>query len=36
VVFRDGRIIKDFLVERRLNPEEEMRRVLATSIVDNL
>ncbi len=35
VVFRDGRIIKDFLVETRLNPEEEMRRVLSTSIVDN-
>ncbi|HMV26555.1 MAG TPA: ABC transporter ATP-binding protein [bacterium] len=35
VVFRDGRIIKDFMVERRLEPEEEMRKVLATSIVDN-
>lgn len=35
VVFRDGRIIKDFMVETRLNPEEEMKRVLATSIVDN-
>lgn len=35
VVFRDGRIIKDFMVEQRLNPEEEMKRVLATSIVDN-
>lgn len=36
VVFRDGRILKDFVVENRLNPEEEMRRILATSIVDNL
>lgn len=36
VVFRDGRIMKDFVVENRLNPEEEMRRILATSIVDNL
>jgi putative ABC transport system ATP-binding protein len=35
VVFRDGRIIKDFMVESRLNPEEEMKRMLATSIVDN-
>jgi len=35
VVFRDGRIIKDFMVEQRMNPEQEMRRVLATSIVDN-
>jgi putative ABC transport system ATP-binding protein len=35
VVFRDGRIIKDFMVETRLNPGEEMKRVLATSIVDN-
>ncbi len=35
VVFRDGRIIKDIMVETRMNPEEEMRRVLATSIVDN-
>ncbi|MBX7152207.1 ABC transporter ATP-binding protein [bacterium] len=35
VVFRDGRIIKDMMVTARLNPEEEMKRVLATSIVDN-
>lgn len=35
VVFRDGRIIKDIMVENRLDPEEEMKRVLATSIVDN-
>ena len=35
VVFRDGRIIKDFMVERRLNPEEEMKKVLSASIVDN-
>jgi putative ABC transport system ATP-binding protein len=35
VVFRDGRIIKDLMVETRLNPEEEMKRVLAASIVDN-
>jgi putative ABC transport system ATP-binding protein len=35
VVFRDGRIIKDFMVEERLNPESEMHRLLATSIVDN-
>lgn len=35
VVFRDGRIIKDMMVATRLNPEEEMKRVLATSIVDN-
>lgn len=36
VVFRDGRILKDFLVEKRLDPEQEMRRVLSTSIIDNL
>lgn len=35
IVFRDGRIIKDMMVETRLNPEEEMKKVLATSIVDN-
>lgn len=35
VVFRDGRIIKDVMVEKRLDPEEEMKRVLASSIVDN-
>ncbi len=35
VVFRDGRIIKDFMVEKRFEPEEEMKRVLAASIVNN-
>jgi putative ABC transport system ATP-binding protein len=35
IVFRDGRIIRDMMVETRLNPEEEMKKVLATSIVDN-
>ncbi len=35
VVFRDGRIIRDYMIETRLNPEEEMKLLLATSIVDN-
>lgn len=35
IVFRDGRVIRDRVVEKRLNPEEEMQKVLATSIVDN-
>lgn len=35
IVFRDGHIIRDMIVETRLNPEAEMRKVLATSIIDN-
>ena len=35
VVFRDGRIIKDFLVKQRLDPTDELKKVLETSLIED-
>ena len=35
VVFRDGRIIRDFPVEDRLDPKEQMKKLLEASILED-